>query len=219
MELSFTEENYLKAIYHLSGGGLEDVSTNTLAEEMQTRPASVSDMIKKLNLKKVISYEKYRGVNVSEQGKIAALRVIRKHRLWEVFLVKQLNFSWEEVHDVAEQLEHIKSPLLIQRLDEYLGYPKFDPHGDPIPDENGIIHEAEQYPLSEMDINTECTLVAVKNDSREFLRYLGKINAKLGTEMRVLDKIEFDKSMEIMIDGANQFISKEVSDNLLVSRS
>jgi DtxR family Mn-dependent transcriptional regulator len=219
MELSFTEENYLKAIYHLSGGGLEDVSTNTLADEMQTRPASVSDMIKKLNQKKVITYQKYQGVNVSEEGKMAALKVIRKHRLWEVFLVKELNFSWAEVHDVAEQLEHIRSPLLIRRLDEYLGYPKFDPHGDPIPDENGFISEAEQHPLHEMNLNEEYTLVSVKNDSSDFLKYLGKIKAKLGTKIVILERIEFDQSMEISVDGRPQFISREVSENLYVSRS
>ena len=219
MELSLTEENYLKAIYHLSGGGASEVSTNTLAEEMNTRPASVSDMIRKLNQKDVITYEKYQGVNVSESGKQAALRVIRKHRLWEVFLVKELNFSWDEVHEVAEQLEHIKSPLLISRLDEYLGFPKYDPHGDPIPDEAGVIHESVKYPIEELAIGETCQLVAVKSDSSDFLKYLAKINARLGVSIQIHDKIDFDGSMEVSIENdAPLFISRDVAQNLLVAK-
>ena len=137
--LSLTEENYLKAIYHLSKGGKIAVSTNALAETMNNKAASVTDMIKKLSTKEVIAYEKYKGVNVSKKGKLEALTVIRKHRLWETFLVDKLGFSWDEVHDVAEQLEHIKSPLLIEKLDAFLGYPSVDPHGHPIPDSKGKI--------------------------------------------------------------------------------
>ena len=137
--LSLVEENYLKAIYHLSEEGREQVSTNAIADAIQTKPASVSDMIQKLDRKGVIEYTKYQGVKVTDNGREAALKVIRKHRLWEVFLVEQLNFHWDEVHEVAEQLEHIKSPLLIERLDAFLGYPKVDPHGDPIPDAQGVI--------------------------------------------------------------------------------
>lgn len=134
---SYVEENYLKAIYHLSDHGQKSVNTNAIAEEMSTTAASVSDMIKKLSQKKAVMYQKYRGVNVSAKGKDVALQVIRKHRLWEVFLVEKLKFKWDEVHEIAEQLEHIKSPLLITRLDDFLGYPKHDPHGDPIPNEHG----------------------------------------------------------------------------------
>ncbi|MEP2348492.1 MAG: metal-dependent transcriptional regulator, partial [Algoriphagus sp.] len=137
MTLTTAEENYLKAIYHLSDGGTKSVSTNDVAAEMKTKPASVSDMLRKLGDKEVIEYRKYYGVNITEDGKKRALQTIRKHRLWEVFLVDKLQFSWDEVHEVAEELEHIQSPLLIQRLDEFLNYPKFDPHGDPIPDEFG----------------------------------------------------------------------------------
>ena len=219
MELSYTEENYLKAIYHLSRGGENEVSTNTLADEMQTRPASVSDMIRKLNRKEVITYEKYQGVNISDIGKSAALKVIRKHRLWEVFLVKELNFSWDEVHEVAEQLEHIKSPLLISRLDKYLGFPKHDPHGDPIPDEHGQIYIIENYPIHDFKIGEKGQLVTVKNDSKDFLKYLEKIHAQLGVSIEIVDHISFDGSMEISIDGgAPVFISREVAENLMVAR-
>ncbi|MBO6763226.1 MAG: metal-dependent transcriptional regulator, partial [Roseivirga sp.] len=134
---SLSEENYLKAIYHLSNHGQDSVNTNAIAEEMKTAPASVSDMIRKLSKKKLVDYQKYRGVNISTKGKDIALKVIRKHRLWEVFLVEKLNFHWDEVHEIAEQLEHIQSPVLISKLDEFLDFPKHDPHGDPIPDDDG----------------------------------------------------------------------------------
>jgi DtxR family transcriptional regulator, Mn-dependent transcriptional regulator len=130
---TLSEENYLKAIYHLSKEEDESVSTNALAERLETTAASVSDMLKKLAKKELIEYKKYQGVNISEKGKRVALQIIRKHRLWEVFLVEKLSFNWDEVHEIAEQLEHIDSPTLVKRLDEFLGYPKFDPHGDPIP--------------------------------------------------------------------------------------
>jgi len=220
MNLSLTEENYLKAIYHLSNGGDSEVSTNTLADQMHTRPASVSDMIKKLNKKNVITYKKYQGVNISESGKHEALKVIRKHRLWELFLVNELNFSWDEVHEVAEQLEHIRSPLLIGRLDKFLGYPKFDPHGDPIPDKNGNFYEFDQQQLNELKVGDKCEIVAVKNDSKEFLHYLDKINAHLRNSIHIIDKISFDRSMEIIIDNEDAiFISEKVAENILVSRT
>jgi len=142
--LSLVEENYLKAIYHLSDGGHAQVPTNAIAEAIHTKPASVSDMIQKLDRKGVIQYTKYQGVKVTDAGREAALKVIRKHRLWEVFLVKNLNFNWDEVHEVAEQLEHIRSPLLIKRLDAFLGHPNVDPHGDPIPDAKGAINTKPQ---------------------------------------------------------------------------
>jgi DtxR family Mn-dependent transcriptional regulator len=175
--LSFTEENYLKSIYHLSNGGHNEVSTNAIAEDLNTKAASVTDMIKKLAVKEVISYKKYKGVNVSPTGKNAALQVIRKHRLWEVFLVEKMKFSWDEVHDVAEQLEHIKSPLLIQRLDEFLGHPKNDPHGDPIPDENGEFKSKPQISLSDAKIHHEGILMSDKDSSSPYQQNLDKIGA------------------------------------------
>ena len=219
MNLSLAEENYLKAIYHLSAEGTEEISTNAIAEEMKTKAASVSDMMRRLSEKELVYYKKYQGVKISEIGTKAALQVVRKHRLWEVFLVEKLKFSWDQVHDVAEQLEHIKSKLLITRLDEFLGHPKFDPHGDPIPDENGEFKEKPQIPLAETDKQEEGIVVAVKDTNTLFLQHLDKIGIYLGAKVKVIDKTEFDGSMEINIDQKNKvFISKEVSQNVLVTK-
>ncbi len=213
--LSFVEENYLKAIYHLSNSGAEAVTTNALAEEMHTTPASVSDMVRKLSKKEVVHYKKYQGVNVSEEGKLIALRVIRKHRLWEVFLVQKLDFNWDEVHDVAEQLEHIKSPLLIQRLDEFLGFPKYDPHGDPIPDENGRFTESKREALSNTETGTTGVVVAVEDSGTAFLKYLDKVGICIGSKITVDDIIEFDGSMDITIDQKKSItVSKTVANNI-----
>lgn len=216
--LSFVEENYLKAIYHLSNSGEESVTTNALAEEMQTTPASVSDMVRKLSKKEVVHYKKYQGVNVSEEGKLIALHVIRKHRLWEVFLVEKLDFNWDEVHDVAEQLEHIKSPLLIQRLDEFLGFPKYDPHGDPIPDENGQFTESKREQLSMIEMGITGIVVAVEDSGTSFLKYLDKVGISIGTKITVVDITEFDGSMDITIDQKKSItVSKTVADNIWVA--
>lgn len=219
MTLSFAEENYLKAIYHLSEGGLKEVSTNAIADALKTKPASVTDMIQKLDKKGVISYQKYQGVNVSKNGRSEALHVIRKHRLWEVFLVEKLKFNWDEVHEVAEQLEHIKSPLLIKRLDAFLGSPKYDPHGDPIPDENGEFKAKPQLVLTELPINSEGIIATVKDTNPVFLQYLDKLGAYIGAKAKVLDKVEFDGSMQLLIDNKKAvFISREVAQNILVTQ-
>ncbi len=215
--LSLVEENYLKAIYHLSDGGDQQVSTNAIADAIKTKPASVSDMIRKLDRKGVISYTKYQGVNVTSEGISAALKVIRKHRLWEVFLVQHLKFNWDEVHDVAEQLEHIKSPLLIERLDEFLGHPKVDPHGDPIPDSQGVIKARPQIKLGDLSPKSKGLIMAVNDSGSSFLQHLDKIGAYLGARVLVVDKEEFDGSLRVQIDdGEIQFISKEVASNILV---
>ena len=217
--LSFVEENYLKAIYHLSQSGAKEVTTNALAEEMKTTAASVSDMIRKLSKKEVVHYKKYQGVNVSDKGKFIALQVIRKHRLWEVFLVQQLNFHWDEVHEVAEQLEHIKSPLLIKRLDQFLGFPKYDPHGDPIPDENGHFSESVKEPLNDLEIGQSGVVVAVNDSSTAFLKYLDKVGISIGSKVTVEDIVEFDGSMDINIDGKKLMtVSKTVAENLMIGQ-
>ena len=217
IKLTSAEENYLKAVYHLSQEGKTTVSTNDISSEMKTKPASVSDMLRKLAEKEVIDYRKYYGVNVTENGKKYALQIIRKHRLWEVFLVEKLRFAWDEVHEVAEELEHIKSPILIQRLDEYLGHPKFDPHGDPIPDEYGDVKARPRLPLNELAINDGGQIVAVKDSSAAFLRYLDKVGAYIGARIKVLDKVEFDGSLEILVDNKKTlFMSKDVAANILV---
>lgn len=220
MTLTTAEENYLKAIYHLSDGGTKSVSTNDVAAEIKTKAASVSDMLRKLGDKEVIEYRKYYGVNITAEGKKRALQTIRKHRLWEVFLVDKLKFAWDEVHEVAEELEHIQSPLLIQRLDAYLNYPKFDPHGDPIPDEYGDVRARPRLALNEMDIDQSGQIVAVKDSSAAFLKYLDKVGAYIGARIKVLDKVEFDGSMEILVDQKKTlFMSKDVAANILAIQS
>lgn len=216
--LSFTEENYLKAIYHLSNDGRQGVTTNMIADHLSMRAASVTDMIKKLATKEVVDYEKYRGVNITPAGKKKALNIIRKHRLWEVFLVDKLKFQWDEVHDIAEELEHIKSDLLIKRLDEYLDYPRVDPHGDPIPDEHGELTVAKQVPLADSTLNQVAQVVAVDNSDAKFLNHLDRIGIYLGAKVKILEVVEFDGSVEIEIDNRPAiYISKLTADNILVT--
>ena len=217
INLSFAEENYLKTIYHLSSAGQKQVNTNAIAERMETKPASVSDMIKKLSDKGAITHIKYQGVNITDEGKKSALWVIRKHRLWEVFLVEKLNFHWNEVHEIAEQLEHIRSSLLISRLDEFLEFPKFDPHGDPIPDAEGIIASKPRVILADQKIGTKCELVSLKDTGNSFLNYLDRIGMNIGTKIEIVDLIDFDGSVEIIIDKNKKLtISNQVAENLLV---
>ena len=215
--LSLTEENYLKAIYHLSDSGQKAVLTNELAEAMSTKAASATDMIKKLSAKELITYEKYYGVNITSKGKTSALLVIRKHRLWETFLVQKLGFNWDEVHEVAEQLEHIHSTSLINKLDEFLGYPKVDPHGDPIPDSKGKIKVVPQISLDQTKSGFKGEILSVKDSDPNLLKFLDKIGAKPGKIIKVVDREEYDESLEIMIDNKKFFISKEVSKNILVA--
>jgi DtxR family transcriptional regulator, Mn-dependent transcriptional regulator len=215
--LSLTEENYLKSIYHLSQAGVESVTTNALAEALNTKAASVTDMIKKLAAKDYISYEKYYGVNITAKGKGVALSVIRKHRLWETFLVQKLDFAWDEVHEVAEQLEHIQSKRLIEKLDEFLGYPKVDPHGDPIPDVNGKFKASQQTPIDTLKPGVESVIVAVKDSDSQLLKFLDKIGAHPGKKLKVLAREEYDGSMEVLINDQRHFLSKEVSENILVN--
>lgn len=215
---SFTEENYLKAIYHLSEQkNGESVSTNELAEVTQTRAASVTDMVKKLAEKSFVNYKKYQGVNLTDNGKQIALRVIRKHRLWEVFLVEKLGFKWDEIHDLAEQLEHIKSTELTDRLDKFLGCPKFDPHGDPIPDEEGNLPISQTHKLSEVERGKRLIIMGVSEDSAPFLQHLDKLGLKLGLKIQVIESSDFDQSVEIEIEGEKHIrISAEVSKNIQV---
>jgi len=217
MALSATEENYIKAIYHLSNGGNLAVSTNTIADELSTAAASVSDMIKKLANKELLTYKKYHGVNIDEKGKSVALQIIRKHRLWEVFLVEKLNFNWDEVHEVAEQLEHIASPLLTSRLDEFLEYPKIDPHGDPIPNEHGEITVGPQFPLIDLELKTQAVITAVENTESLFLQHLDNLGIRLGIKFHILERADFDGSLMIELENEKSiFVSKEVAKNLLV---
>ena len=215
--LSLTEENYLKTIYHLSEGGAKSVLTNELADAMNNKAASATDMIKKLAGKEFITYEKYYGVNVTSKGKTAALLVIRKHRLWETFLVQKLGFHWDEVHDVAEQLEHIHSNHLIDKLDEFLGFPKIDPHGDVIPDNKGRIKVQPQVALDQLKSGHHGIIKAVRDSDSHLLQYLDKIGAHPGIKIKVLGKEAYDESMEVLILDKRVFVSKEVSKNILIA--
>ncbi|MDT0650038.1 metal-dependent transcriptional regulator [Autumnicola edwardsiae] len=213
---SLSEENYLKAIFHLERSYKTGVSTNALAEEMETKASSVTDMIKKLSGKKLVNYRKYQGVRLSELGRETAIEVIRKHRLWEYFLVEKLGFQWDEVHDIAEQLEHIKSEKLISQLDKFLGFPKRDPHGDPIPDAQGKFVVANKILLSELEKEKMGICVGVKDSSVDFLRFLDKNNIALGKEIKVLEKETFDGSMLVLIENNELRISQIVSNNLYI---
>ncbi len=215
---TFSEENYLKAIYHLGKHGNTAVSTNSIAEKMHTKASSATDMIKKLAEKKLVDYKRYQGVRLTEEGRLVAAIVIRKHRLWEVFLVEKLNFSWDEVHEVAEQLEHIRSEKLTNELDAFLDFPTEDPHGDPIPDKDGYIKEANKILLSQINSGESCICVGVKDSSKEFLKYLDKNNIALGSNIEVITRESFDNSMGISIGSHQLIISNVVANNLYVKR-
>lgn len=214
---SFTEENYLKAIYHLSDGNNSAVSTNQIAEMTNTKPASVTDMLKKLADKKLINYIRYQGVTLTDTGLKAAVNIVRKHRLWEVFLVEKLGFKWDEVHDIAEELEHINSSALIDRLDDFLGNPAADPHGDPIPDRTGIFQHKKLFKISDMKQGQKGTISGVSEHSSVFLKHLEKLGLTLGTSITVTEVIKFDGSVILSIDKIKETtISREAAKNILV---
>ena len=219
MPLSPAEENYLKAIFKISERSQKSASTNAIAHHLNTSAASVTDMLKRLAEKMYINYERYKGVTLTSEGSKLATQLIRKHRLWEVFLVKKLRFTWDQVHDIAEQLEHIQSEELIMRLDAYLDYPKFDPHGDPIPNADGKFTIRSQTPLSEMHSGQEGSLVGVKEHQSDFLQYLNSQHVKLGTIIKVLETIPFDSSMRIVIDHKKEItVTSKVAQNLLIKK-
>ena len=215
---TFSEENYLKAIYHLEIDADKGISTNAIAKKLETKASSVTDMVKKLSEKKVVVYKKYQGVTLTDFGKKTAANVVRKHRLWEVFLVEKLDFSWDEVHDVAEQLEHIKSPKLINQLDSFLGFPTHDPHGDPIPDKEGNLKTIEKSLLSTLNKNETGVCVGVDDSSSDFLRFLDKKGITLGKQITVLEKEDFDDSLSIQIDNKKLSISNKIANNLYIQK-
>lgn len=216
MSFSITEENYIKAIFHLQQGE-ETVSTNALAAELNTKAASVTDMLKKLKSKKLLSYEKYKGVRLSAEGKKLALAIVRKHRLWEYFLVDKLQFGWDEVHEVAEELEHISSRKLVEKLDAFLGHPKFDPHGDPIPDSHGKMAVQQQVNLIDLPVNKIAEVTAVGSQSTELLELLRHKHIGIGTKLEVKKKFSFDHSIEIKIKSQPAFtISQQLAQALFV---
>ncbi|MHA7829790.1 MAG: metal-dependent transcriptional regulator [Flagellimonas sp.] len=214
-----SEENYLKTIFHLGGGDSKSITTNAIAEQMETKPSSVTDMAKKLSEKGLVDYVRYQGISLTDAGVKTALSIIRKHRLWEVFLVEKLDFTWDEVHEVAEQLEHIKSEKLVDKIDELLSFPKYDPHGDPIPTKDGKFQERDEKLLSEMPINSKGVCVGVKDSSVPFLKFLDKNNIALGNTIKVMDKEDFDNSLRIQMEGKEMRISHQIASNLYVKKN
>lgn len=217
LNYSTSEENYIKAIFHLQGEDVT-VTTNELAHELNSKPASITDMMKKLKAKKLLHYQPYRGFRLSNDGKKVALGIIRRHRLWEYFLAEKLKFNWDEVHAVAEEMEHVRHKKLIDKLDEFLGYPRFDPHGDPIPDTNGKIETSKQVCITELSLNKPAVVCNVGDQSSEILELLKHKNISIGTKLEVKKKFDFDNSMEIRIRQQLPFtISEQLAKNIFVT--
>lgn len=215
MNFSQSEENYLKTVYHLQSGN-DAVTTNAVAEKLNTRPASVTDMMKKLNSKKLLHYKPYHGFYLSTEGKKIALNVIRRHRLWEFFLSEKLKFDWNEVHEVAEELEHVSSKKLIDKLDEYLGFPQFDPHGDPIPDSKGKIKSYNEISLTDLPMHKPAEVKRVSNQSSDMLELLQNKNISIGTKLEVKKQFGFDRSIEVKVKGGIINVSEQLAKNIYV---
>jgi DtxR family Mn-dependent transcriptional regulator len=214
---TLSEENYLKAIFRLAQLGDMKISTSAIAEALGNNPASVVDMIRKLTDKKVIEYDKKKGVKLTAQGQKEAVQIVRKHRLWEVFLLEKLGYRWDEIHDIAEELEHIKHPDLADRLEQFLGFPEYDPHGDPIPKANGKMAKSYSTTLADAKPGTACKVAAVKDTSSSFLQYLEKLDIKIGTSIQLIEKIAFDHSLVISIDERElSTVSQKFGENILI---
>ena len=214
------EENYIKAIFKITERNQGSANTNAIATHLSTSAASVTDMLKRLSDKEYFHYEKYKGVYLTSKGIKMATKLIRKHRLWEVFLTNKLGFSWEEVHDIAEQLEHVQSEALIDKLDEYLGFPKYDPHGDPIPNAEGKFTIRSQIPVTDLTIGEIGFVVGVREHDTPFLQYLNQLNIHLGAQIQVLSYIEFDNSRKILVDNVGEvIISQKAAKNIYVKKA
>ena len=216
MNFSISEENYIKSIYHLQQQN-DTVTTNSLAQEINTRPASVTDMLKKLQVKNILEYEKYKGFRLNATGNKVALNIVRRHRLWEYFLVSKLGFEWDKVHAIAEELEHVSSIDLIQKLDTFLNYPQTDPHGDPIPDKNGKVPNIKQLSMAEIAEKKTVIVSSVSNQSTEMLELMKHYNVGIGTEVKIIKRFSFDGSVEIKV--AKQvpcILSEQVAKNIFV---
>ncbi|MFT4753392.1 MAG: DtxR family Mn-dependent transcriptional regulator [Salibacteraceae bacterium] len=217
--LSFTEENYLKTIFSLIENNKGTASTNEIAEKIQTKAPTVTDMLKRLSTKKLIIYKPYQGVFFTDEGLSIALNLVRKHRIWETFLVKKLGFGWGEVHDIAEELEHVKSVELINKLEEFLGFPKFDPHGDPIPDSEGRLEFHKDVTISNLGLNHFGLIVGLKDTSSDFLNYLVKSGLTLGQSVGIKDINDFDQSIDIIVGSSNNLtVSNTVAQNIFIKK-
>lgn len=211
-----SEENYLKAIFHLQEEVDGGISTSSLSEKLNTKAASVTEMIKRLAEKELVDYQKYYGVQLTDTGRKHALLIIRKHRLWEYFLVERLNFNWDEVHDVAEQLEHIKSPKLVEELDAFLGRPEYDPHGDPIPDAKGNLPKSPKQKLSHLKKGDKGICKGFNDNSSAFLQFVAKQDIGLDTPIKVVNIESFDQSMTVLVDKKEILLSKTATDNIYI---
>jgi DtxR family Mn-dependent transcriptional regulator len=213
---TLAEENYLKAIFKLSQI-TENVSTNQIAAELATKASSVTDMLRKLAEKLLINYTRYQGVSLTQTGEKVAINIIRRHRLWEYFLVEKLHFKWDEVHEMAEEMEHISSNELINRLDEFMGFPSRDPHGDPIPDSKGNFKKNDLKPISAVDVNTCGIISGVKDHSTAFLQYLEKQGLIIGKKITVKEIITYDNAVILRLENKDIQISRDVAINLLIA--
>ncbi len=218
MNLSLAEENYLKAIYFISGFESNLVNTNAIAERLETKAATVTDMLRKLKKKGLVSYTPYKGVRLSKDGETIAIAILRKHRLWETFLVEKLSFGWEEVHEIAEQLEHVRSPKLTESLAHFLGNPQFDPHGDPIPNKDGVFPKRENLTLDKTRVGDQLLVKGVKDSSVDFLNYVAKLGIKLGDSLEVLAIESFDQSFKLLHGAKEIHLSSMASANIYVSK-
>ena len=218
IKLSKSEENYLKSIFNLSEFGNKKVSTNSISKILNIEPASVTDMIKKLSKKKLIYHERYKGSSISKSGIKIALQIIRRHRLWEVFLHDKLKFKWDQIHELAEELEHVSSDNLIDSLDKFLKYPKIDPHGDPIPNKLGEIDFVDKISIYDLNINEKGIVSRIINEDDEFFNLLKKLDIEIGSEIKMIDKIEYDDSLEISINNKSVIISKQIASNIKITK-
>lgn len=217
LNYSASEENYLKTIFHLQTKD-DNVTTNELAERLRTKPASITDMMKKLKTRKLVNYQPYRGFRLTPEGKKIALGIIRRHRLWEYFLAEKLKFNWDEVHDVAEQLEHVSSKKLVDKLDEYLEHPKFDPHGDPIPDTNGKMEASRQISLAGLPVDKSARICYVADQSELLLEYLKEKKINIGSMVVVKKKFGYDDSLEIKLDNKLLTVTGQLAKKIFVCR-
>ena len=218
IKLSKSEENYLKSIFNLSEFGNKKVSTNSISKILNIEPASVTDMIKKLSKKKLIYHERYKGSSISKSGIKIALQIIRRHRVWEVFLHDKLKFKWDQIHELAEELEHVSSDNLIDSLDKFLKYPKIDPHGDPIPNKLGEIDFVDKISIYDLNINEKGIVSRIINEDDEFFNLLKKLDIEIGSEIKMIDKIEYDDSLEISINNKSVIISKQIASNIKITK-
>lgn len=214
--MTLAEENYIKTIYALQQGKDKGVSTNSIASYLNTKAASVSDMLRKLGEKELISYEKYYGARLTSEGEKCAIMIIRRHRLWETFLVDKLNFGWEEVHEVAEQLEHVKSEKLINALDSFLNFPEVDPHGDPIPNAAGDLIPIHKKILAECKGSDSGIIIGVSDASSEFLKVLDQKKITLGSTFQILRKEAYDGSLELLLNGKPLMLTNKLAQNIFV---